>query len=204
MPSQKYFVADPEDATFTLVCYRGVLTPAQTDARRLRRLRNYSQIQEKMADPMEAYFFEKEQNEIAAAKRLSKNPQNYGKTLRDLIHEVQLRSTNDRMPIILRNGKGEGAAKTVQRKMVKNTRGKQSNRFQKQLEANADAGLLAKTLFDPDFIKSVKVFRKNKALTQAALAQLINVKEHEIRSFERNELVFDASLKALLSAQLTA
>lgn len=204
MPSTKYFTVDPEDNTYTVVCYRRSLTPAQTDARRLRRLRNYSQIQEKLADPVEAYYYEKEQNEIAAAKRAEKLPKNSGKTLRTLIHEIQMRSTSDRMPVVIKKNNANGTAKTVERRTVKNTRGKQTSRIQKQLEANADAGLLNRVMFDPDFIHSVKVYRKNKGLTQASLAQLIHVKPNEIRAFEHNELIFDASLKALLTALLNA
>ena len=201
MPSTKYFSVDPEDNTYTVVCYSKTLTPAQTDARRLRRLRNYSQIQEKLADPVEAYYYEKEQNDIAAAKRAEKLPKNSGKTLRTLIHEIQMRSSSDRMPTVLKKNTN-GTAKTVERRTVKNTRRKQTSRIQKQLEANADAGLLNRVMFDPDFIHSVKVYRKNKGLTQASLAQLINVKPSEIRAFEHNELIFDASLKAVLAAKL--
>jgi DNA-binding XRE family transcriptional regulator len=201
--TQKYNYVDPDDNTFTVVCRHPSYSQAEIDKRRLYRLRNYSQIQEKLADPMEAYFYFKEMNDIATAKRNERLPKNNGKTLRELIHEVQLRSNNDRMPLILKNGKGAGSTMTVQRKMVKNTRNKQSNRFQKQLETNADAGLLKRILFEQDFIQSVKAYRKNKALTQAELAKRLNVKEYEIRAFERNELIFDAGLKALLAAQLS-
>jgi DNA-binding XRE family transcriptional regulator len=197
-----YFHPDSEDSTFTVVCYRKNMTDAQRDARRLRRARNYAALQEKLADPMEAYLYQKEQLEQAAAKRAMKLPKNSGKTLRELIHLAQLRGTNDRMPIIIRKTSLTKQGGEVERRMVKNTRGQKSTRFQKQLEKNADEGLLEQTLFDPEFIKQVKRFRAKTNLTQKDLAQKINVKEHELRAFERNELLYDASLKALLSTAI--
>ena len=196
-----YFYPDPEDKTYTVVCYRKDLSPAQRDARRLRRLRNYTALQEKLANPMEAFLYEKEQLEMRAAQRAMRLPKNSSKTLRELIHEAQLRGTNDRMPIIIRKNNLHKTGE-VERRVVKNKRGEKTTRFQKQLEQNADQGLLDKNLFDPDFIKQVKRYRAKNSITQKDLALKINVKEHEIRSFERNELLYDASLKALLSTVL--
>jgi ribosome-binding protein aMBF1 (putative translation factor) len=196
-----YFYPDPEDETYTVVCYRKEISQAQRDARRLRRLRNYTALQEKLADPMEYFRYEKEQLEMRAAHRAMRLPENSGKTLRDLIHEAQLRGSNDRMPIIIRKNNPNKSG-DVERRVVKNKRGEKSSRFQKQLEQNADNGLLDKNLFEMDFIKQVKRYRSKNLLTQKDLAQKINVKEHEIRSFERNELLYDASLKALLTSVL--
>jgi len=145
--------------------------------------------------------YEKEQLEMRAAHRAMRLPENSGKTLRDLIHEAQLRGSNDRMPIIIRKNNPNKSG-DVERRVVKNKRGEKSSRFQKQLEQNADNGLLDKNLFEMDFIKQVKRYRSKNLLTQKDLAQKINVKEHEIRSFERNELLYDASLKALLTSVL--
>jgi len=200
--SSKYFYPNPEDSTFTVVCYRTDMSPEKREARRLRRLRNFTALQEKLADPMEAYQYEKEQLELAAAKRAMRLPKNSGKSLRDLIHAAQLRGTSDRMPIIIRKTSLNKTGEVVERRVVKNKRGEKSTRFQKQLEQNADQGLLDKNMFDPDFIKMVKRYRAKNTMTQKELAQKINVKEHEIRSFERNELLYDASLKALLSTLL--
>ena len=200
--SSKYFYPSPEDKTFTVVCYRKDMSPEKREARRLRRLRNFTALQEKLADPMEAFQYEKEQLELASAKRAMRLPKNSGKSLRDLIHEAQLRGTNDRMPIIIRKTSLHKTGEVVERRAVKNKRGEKSTRFQKQLEQNADQGLLDKNMFEPDFIKMVKRYRAKNTITQKELAQKINVKEHEIRSFERNELLYDASLKALLSTLL--
>jgi ribosome-binding protein aMBF1 (putative translation factor) len=202
MPSTKYFCVDPTDPSFTVVNYRAYLSPAQLEARKNRRLKNYTALQAKLSDPVEAFFYEKERLEIAAAKRAEKLPKNGGKTFRQLIHEAQLRSSSDRMPLMIRNPKNTTEkGQVVERKVVKNTR-QRASRFQKKLESNADEGNFTTTAFDPDFIKSVKKMRRDKNLSQRDLSLLINVKEFEIRAFERNELPFDASLKALLTSQL--
>lgn len=69
-----------------------------------------------------------------------------------------------------------------------------------QLKENTETFKTEK--FDRSYISAAIVARTSLKLTQAELAKKLNVKEHVIKDFEQNKMVYDGSLKNKLNRVL--
>lgn len=197
--TRKYYSQDPEHPEFTIVRYTRTRTKAELEERNERRLQLQAMEEEIYADPVTAYLYEKQKEDLCTVRRLSKRAEFSTYSHKDLLDYVKRSSNNDGMPVVIRRVK-PGSEEFSPHKALKEIKSSyRASARERRIERNADEGKFTELRrFSEDFIDEVKRTRVYRNLTQRELGALINVSESDIRLFEAGELMYNGELRAKL------
>ncbi len=199
MTRRTYYSDDSENPGFTVVSYKRQRSEEDIKERRERRLERQAMEEEIYADPVTAYLYDKQQEDMRTVRRLSKKPEFSTYTYKQLLEHVKRTGNNDGMPVVIRRVK-EGSEEFSPHKALKDIRSSyRASARERRIERNAEEGKFEEhRQFSEDFIDQVKNMRNYRGLTQKALGLLINVSENDIRMFEAGELMYNGALRAKL------
>lgn len=188
--TRKFYVPDDEPDCNGQTGYMFMRThrPATKDEREVRRRnakKRAAELQLIMSDPVSAYDYNRDLIVKSVARRMEKDLKYRNWTRKQLYQCAFANFDNSDAPVRFHKHQAQHGPKP-------------KKTYERTVESNAEVGNYTITKFDPDFIETVKSFRNARGLTQHDLGVLVNRTEPQIRAFEKGDLPFDATFKALL------
>ena len=198
------YMADHQNPGFTIVTYKHeLLTDEEQRARVTKGIDKKTMEQEIYSNPVTAYLYNKQLEDMCTVRRLSKQPKFSNYNTNQLLDHVKRNSSNDSMPLILRKAKhgSEDISPHAILKGIKQVY--RTSARERRIEQNAEAGKFEpRRYFTGEFIDQVKDIRNIRNMTQKDLALLVDVNEYDIRSFEAGDMTYNGTFRANLMRKL--